>query len=198
MRTLLCLLLLCSVASAEKLKVKVIDHHVGEDGYIKSPSGGDAKASAGCGAYGNSAKCSSSSSGDSLFAPTHEIQGSPTDIVMTLLLPDGRKAVVGCEDHLRGLAKSKRHNCKNPMGNEMEANFSGSKAKLTWLVGAGKKKESETFIIVLIIAPSPAESLPASPASQCNRTGLRGTRLHQKTLPVAVILRGRQAQTIEL
>ncbi len=41
------------------------------------------------------------------------------------------------------------------MGDEMEANFSGKKVKLTWPVGIdGKKKESETFIISQIL-PAP-------------------------------------------
>jgi hypothetical protein len=177
MRTLLCLFLLCAVASAEKLNVKVIDHHIGEEGSTKSAPGGDANASAGCGAAGNAANCSSSSSGDSLYARDHEVPGSPNDIVMTLLLPDGRKVVVGCEDHLRGLAKGHRHNCKSPMGNEMEANFSGSKAKLTWAVGNGKKKDSETFLIVQIIAPSPARTLPATSLPATSLPATRDTQL---------------------
>lgn len=160
MKTILCLLLLCSFAFAEKLNVKVIDHHVGEPGhtdFVPGSTSGKTNTSGDCGAYVSSASCSSSASGDSLYAPVHEIQGSLTDIIMTLLLPDGRKVIVGCEDHLRGFAKGNRHNCNNPMGDDLVANFSGNKAKLTWPVGFDGKMESETFIIL--------QTLPASPAA---------------------------------
>lgn len=183
MRTLLCLFLLCSFAAAETLNVKVIDHHVGEDGDIKPASAPNA--SAGCGAYGNAAICSSSSSDDSLYAPTHDLQPSPTDIVITLLLPDGRKVVVGCEDRLQALAKHHRHSCKNPMGNDIVANFSGSKAKLTWPVGFNsKKKESETFIIVQVISPSAAKALAPSPGpSPASATPVRDAYLASPSSP---------------
>ena len=79
---------------------------------------------------------------------------------MTLLLPDGRRVDVGCEDRPRGLTKFSRHSCKNPTADELEANFSGDKVKLSWREdGGGKKRECETFLVLRVL---PAPTLSAN------------------------------------
>jgi hypothetical protein len=146
MKTLALLLLLCSTALAEKVNVKVVEHTVGGTEYtqpVPAVSSRDGSESA------------DSYSTSWVYVPPHSVQNSLTDILMTLLLPDGRRVLVGCEDHLSGLTKANRHNCKNPTADELEANFSGDKVKLSWVaVLGGKKKDSETFLIVKVL-PSP-------------------------------------------
>jgi hypothetical protein len=146
MKTLALLLLLCSPAFAEKVNVKVVEHTVGGTEYTQPvPSVSS----------GNGSEPADSYSTSWVYVPPHSVQNSLTDILMTLLLPDGRRVLVGCEDHLSGLTKANRHNCKNPTADELEANFSGDKVKLSWVAGlGGKKKDSETFMIVKVL-PSP-------------------------------------------
>jgi hypothetical protein len=146
MKTLALLLLLCSPAFAEKMNVKVVDHTVGGTEYTQPLPGVSS---------GNGSSSADSYSTNSFYVPPHSVQNSLTDILMTLLLPDGRRVLVGCEDHLSGLTKANRHNCKNPTADELEANFSGDKVKLSWVAEfGGKKKDSETFMIVKVL-PSP-------------------------------------------
>jgi hypothetical protein len=149
---------------AEKMTVKVINHHVGQNEYtnfVPAMTLGNGNATANCGSYGNNVNCAGSSSGTTIYAPSHTIQGYLTVIVMTLLLPDGRKVDVGCQDHFWGLTKANRHNCKNPTVDDLEANFSGDKVKLTWVAGIdGKKKDSETFIILKVFPASTSSVKP--------------------------------------
>jgi hypothetical protein len=147
--SLLLLAALTSPALAEKMNVKVIKHSVGGAEFTK------ADFSSGNGSYG-----SSSTSANTFYLQPHTEQGSLTDIVMTLLLPDGRKVDVGCEDHLGGLTKSNRHDCKNPTVDNLEANFSGSKVKLTWVAGFDGKKESQIFIILQVLPAPTSQAAP--------------------------------------
>jgi hypothetical protein len=150
MKTLALLLLLCAPAFAEKMAVKVIAHSIDGKEYTRVVPGF---------AAGDGNALANSYSTSSIYAPARAVQDSLTDIVMTLLLPDGRKIFVGCEDHSRGL--SKRHNCKNPTTDTLEADFSGDNVKLRWAADIdGKKKDSETFTILKIL---PAPTSPATP-----------------------------------
>ncbi|WP_353072225.1 hypothetical protein [Tunturiibacter gelidiferens] len=83
-------------ASAEKMNVKVIEHSIGEKSYTQYVPGFTPAPSAGV-----------------IYQTPHAVQGSLTDIFMTLLLPDGRSVDVVCQDHFWGLSNN-RHNCKNP------------------------------------------------------------------------------------
>ncbi len=164
MKTLALLLCLCSaVAVAEKMTVEVIAHTVGGSPYTQSApgmAGSNGGSSATCGADG-SANCAGSSSTSSVFLPTRPDRATLTDIVMTLLLPDGRRVDVGCEDRPGGFIKRRGHNCKNPTVTRLEADFSADKVKLTWSAdGGGKKKDSETFTVLRILPASTASATP--------------------------------------
>jgi len=148
MKTLALLLLLCFPAFAEKMNVKVVEHTVGGTDYTRLVPGV---------ALGNDSASAGSYSTSSVYVPSHSVQDSLTDILMTLLLPDGRRVLVGCEDHFGGLTKANRHNCRNPTADDLQANFSGDKVKLSWVAAiGGKKKDSETFMILKIL-PSPTK-----------------------------------------
>ena len=141
MKTLAALLLLTTSAFAEKMHVKVIRHDVDDKPSTQSSQGV---------ASGNASTYVSSST-SSIFMPAHVADESITAITRTMLLPDGRKVAVGCQDHLSGLRK--KHNCKNPWTENLEAQFEGEKVKLSWLAELGtNKKESETYTFLGVIA----------------------------------------------
>ena len=70
---------------------------------------------------------------------------------LSLELPDGRIAVVNC----KGIDKSSvaiRRDCRVPMGDSIDVDFHGDKAKLYWPVSLdGKKIQSETYKIVSVL-----------------------------------------------
>ena len=137
------LLLLCVPAVAQKLHVKIDKRRVNGVPFTRYVPGiGLSNGSATV--NGNTANAS----GSSIYAPPHTVEGSLTNIELLLLLPDGRSAAVFCGTHFSGLYQSRRHDCKYPEVDELEADFSGEKVKLTWGVGLdGKKKVSETYLI---------------------------------------------------
>ena len=157
MKLFLCLLILASAAFAEKMNVRVLRHTVGDTDYTKIVSGlvsDDGSSFANCDAYASTANCHGSSSTSTVSSPPQTAAASLTDVLMTLLLPDGRTIDVGCEDHLSGLTNARRHDCKNPTTNDLEANFSGDKVKLTWVAGIGRKKKDSGIFTILRIVPA--------------------------------------------
>jgi hypothetical protein len=162
MKSLLVFLCLSTCAVAQKMHVKVLGHSINETPYTRMVPGivmNNGTASANCGAYGNTANCSGAGNGSSISLPAHEVSGTMTHIELLLLLPDGRRVGVYCNDHPKG---AKMHFCQNPGTDELEANFSGANVKLTWGVGLdGKKKASETYVVGRVY-PAPA-STPAKP-----------------------------------
>ena len=149
--------LLCAPAVAQKLHVKVARHSV--DGvpftaYLPGFGMNNGNATA----AGTSTTASATSSGSSVYLPAHTVSGVLAHIEMTLMLPDGRSVEVTCDDHFGKFAQSRRYNCKNPIADELDADFSGDKVKLTWGVGLdGKKKESETYFVGKVM-PTPLTS----------------------------------------
>lgn len=158
------LLLLTVPVTAQKMHVKVIEHSVDGKQFTRLIPGiglSNGSATANCGAYGNTANCSATSAGNSVYLPAHTIELSMAHIQMLLLLPDGRRVGVFCNDHFGSFAQSRLHTCKNPEVAELDADFSGDKVKLTWGVGLdGKKKESETYTVGPVY---PAPTAPAKP-----------------------------------
>jgi hypothetical protein len=82
------------------------------------------------------------------ISKTFQVHGA----TFTLLLPDGRLAVVNCEskfaEKMRGPAGNRR-SCYQPLIDSFEADFHGDNAKLTWPVSIdGKKMKSETYKIL--------------------------------------------------
>jgi hypothetical protein len=72
---------------------------------------------------------------------------------LSLQLPDGRVAVVNCVSKykLKGDYINRR-SCRAPLGDEIDAEFSGNSAKLEWIVSIdGRKKESETYKILGVL-----------------------------------------------
>jgi hypothetical protein len=76
----------------------------------------------------------------------------------TLLLPDGRAAVVNCESKFKERMagpRGNRRSCRIPLVDDIQAEFHGDNAKLEWVVSLdGKKTQSETYKILAILDKS--------------------------------------------
>lgn len=77
---------------------------------------------------------------------------------LSLLLPDGRVAVVNCDAKRKvwsptgGFVNPGERSCRQPLVNNITAEFDGDKAKLSWTVSIdGKKMDSETYRIIGIL-----------------------------------------------
>jgi hypothetical protein len=82
-----------------------------------------------------------------------EVSYSVTGATLSLLLPDGRVAVVNCISKYRPRGDYiNRRSCRMPMVDTFEVEFKGKDAKLRWPVSLdGKKFESETYRIVAVL-----------------------------------------------
>jgi hypothetical protein len=74
---------------------------------------------------------------------------------LSLLLLGGRIAVVNCDskfaEHFAGAAGNHR-NCRQPVVDNIQADFRGGNAKLEWVVSLdGKKTQSETYKVLGIL-----------------------------------------------
>lgn len=75
---------------------------------------------------------------------------------LSLLLPDGRVAVVNCESKYAPRGNSiNRRSCRIPYTEEVRAEFDGDKAKLSWVKSLdGTQTESETYKLLSVVAAS--------------------------------------------
>jgi hypothetical protein len=115
-------------ASAQKLNVKVVNQQDKEDQYDYAA------------VYNNVA-----------VGKSFTVHGA----TLTLELPDGRLAVVNCEskfsEHFAGPVGNRR-SCRTPIIENIEADFHGENAKLSWPVSLdGKTMQSETYKILGIL-----------------------------------------------
>jgi hypothetical protein len=114
--------------SAQKLDVKIVDRQDKNDEYDYAA------------VYNNVA-----------VGKTFKVQG----VTFTLLLPDGRLAIVNCEskfaEHMAGRVGNRR-SCRAPVVDSIQVDFKGDNAKLIWPVSLdGKKMQSETYKILGIL-----------------------------------------------
>lgn len=160
MRVVVAILFLLSAAtlSAQKLKVKIIDRQDNQTEYtyiVPGHSYSHSNMNANCFGGDSNVNCSGSASTNGTNIPAHEISYRVRGATLALLLPDGRTAVVNCEskfaEHFAGPAGNRR-SCRVPLGDSIQANFHGDKAKLIWPVSLdGRKKRSETYKILSVL-----------------------------------------------
>lgn len=163
-------LFLPAILQAQKMSVKIIDRRTSDTnytyqvpGHAYSTSGGGANCNAN--SYGNSTdiNCSGSSTTSTQITAPREVSFSVTGATFALLLPDGRIAVVNCVskfvEHFAGPTGNHR-SCRMPIVDDIQTEFNGKNAKLSWPVSLdGKKMESETYTILgLLPTPQPAPS----------------------------------------
>lgn len=119
---------LTSNVSAQKLSVKIVNQQDKEDQYEYAA------------VYNNVA-----------VGKSFTVHGA----TLTLELPDGRLAVVNCEskfaEHFAGRVGNRR-SCRVPIIENIEVEFHGDNAKLSWPVSLdGKKIQTETYKIIGIL-----------------------------------------------
>lgn len=147
-----------SFATAQKLNVRIINRQDSETTYnyqVAGHSTASSTGSANCFGSANSVNCSGSATADGYYTAPMNVSFSVTGATFSLLLPDGRVAVVNCvskfAERMAGPAGNHR-SCRQPMVDDIEADFSGKNAKLKWPVSLdGKKFESETYKIVAVL-----------------------------------------------
>ena len=155
------------------MKVKIIDRRDSESGYtyvvpgrVQSNSSGVANCSGSSNTIATvapgsvqsnsngTANCSGSSNTTATVTPSLVGSYSVRGATFSLLLDDGRIAVVNCASKANRTQfnHAARRDCRMPIVNDIEVEFSGDSAKLIWPVSIdGKKMESETYKIIGIL-----------------------------------------------
>lgn len=144
---------------AQKVKVTIVDRRDSESSYtyvVPQLIQARSNTSVNCTAYPATANCVGTT--NTAATVTHSYTGSFSvqGATYSLLLLDGRVAVVNCEikrNHTKWDGQPWR-SCRMPIVDDIEVEFSGSNAKLFWPVSVdGKKLESETYKIIGILKP---------------------------------------------
>jgi hypothetical protein len=93
-------------------------------------------------------------------SPTHnellsaqgEVTYNVVGTTLSLLLPDGRIAVVNCVNKYSAKGNYvNRRSCGMPMSEHVQAEISGKTAKLKWTVGNEGKNVSETYKVLALL-----------------------------------------------
>ena len=155
--------LFLSVASkAQSYDVKIVQRQAHETGYtyqVAGHSSAHSNGSADCTAqsYGNNTAANCNAVGTTNTSTTAPMvySYSVTGATLSLRLPDGRTAVVNCvskfAERFAGPAGNHR-SCREPLTDDIRADFKGKNAKLSWSVSLdGKKFESETYRILAVL-----------------------------------------------
>ena len=158
-----------ALAKDDKMNVKIVNRQSSQTDYnyvVPARSTTYTNASANTNANANcsgdtvvncngSAYTTGSSNSTTTSTPSYAGSYHVTGATFTLLLPDGRRAVVNCTskfaEHFAGPAGNHR-SCRVPLVDDIQAEFHGNDAKLFWSVSLdGKKKESETYKILAVV-----------------------------------------------
>jgi hypothetical protein len=145
-------------ASCQLLNVKIIQRQNGQTQYTYAVAGHSTSTSNGnanCSGIGDSVNCNASGNTYTTTTAPHVVSYAVSGATYSLLLPDGRMAVVNCAakfaEHFAGPAGNHR-SCRMPINDDLQVDFKGKNAKLIWPVSLdGKKMESETYTILGII-----------------------------------------------
>ncbi len=147
-----------ATALSQTLDVKVIDRQDNETDYTYVVPGhfnSYSTANVNCSDSTYSVNCSGTGATNGTSMPARVVPYHVQGATLTLLLPDGRGAVVNCESKFaeRMAGPSGNHrNCRVPLVADIMADFHGDKAKLEWVVSLdGKKKQSETYKVLAIL-----------------------------------------------
>jgi hypothetical protein len=146
-------------AFAQKYSVKIIERQDNETDYtyvVAGYSSSNANTNVNCSGAGDNVNCHGSSITTGSSTAPHEVSYHVRGATFSLLLPDGRVAVVNCESKFAERMAGREGNhrsCRVPLVDDIEAEFNGDKAKLKWPVSLdGKKMASETYKILAVLA----------------------------------------------
>jgi hypothetical protein len=153
------LIFVCSSFSfAQKLTVRIVDRQSNDIDYsyvVPGQFNSYTNAGANCSGNSSSVNCTGQSTTNGFSTPAHQVSYHVRGATFSLLLPDGRVAIVNCEgkfaERMAGPAGNHR-SCRVPLVNEIQADFHGDKAKLEWVVSLdGKKTQSETYKVLAVM-----------------------------------------------
>lgn len=146
--------LVCSVGSvsAQKLEATVLYRQNSDSGYTALIPGYSNPDSPDCAADVGNAAC---------YNPTQALENGltpspvPYNVIgttLSLLLPDGKIAVLNCINKYSSRGYYVSRGCGMPLVEHVQAEFKGKSAKLEWPVGSdGKKIESEKYTVVTVL-----------------------------------------------
>jgi hypothetical protein len=129
--TILLFLLRGTTAHAQKLDVKIVDRQDNETEYtyvVRSHFTSQSNANLNCNGNDTNVNCSGTTTTNGYSTPAHEVFYHVRRATFSLLLPDGRLAVVNCEskfaEHMAGPAGNHR-SCRMPLVDNIQAEFDG-------------------------------------------------------------------------
>jgi len=139
-------------ASAQKVEASVLYRQDSDNRYIAiipGYTGPESDITGACLLDPDPANCPQMDANGANGTPTYLVVGT----TLSLLLPDGRVALVNCQNRYSSKGEYiNRRNCGMPMVKQVEADFAGQTAKLTWPVGTdGKKSETETYKVIAML-----------------------------------------------
>jgi hypothetical protein len=145
-----------SQATTERVHVKIIqrqNNETGYSGYVPGHSYSTSNANVDCSSYGNTVNCSGTGHSSGITTAPREVSYNVTGATFSLLLSDGRVAVVNCVSKYKPKGDYvNRRSCRMPITDEIDVEFKGRNAKLYWPVSVdGKKMESETYTILGVL-----------------------------------------------
>jgi hypothetical protein len=154
---LVLIILVCGTsASAQKLAVKIIDRQDNNTDYayvVPAHWFSNSNTNVNCNGSDANVNCNGSTNATGSITPSHQVSYNVRGATFTLQLPDGRGAIVNCESKYapRGDYINRR-DCRMPLVENIQAEFHGDKAKLTWVVSLdGKKTQSETYKVLALL-----------------------------------------------
>jgi hypothetical protein len=153
------LILVCAASSAaQRLSVKVLNRQDNETDYsyiVPGHFNAQSNSNVNCNGSDYAVNCNGSGTTTGSSMPAQQVPFHVRGATFTLLLPDGRAAVVNCESKFKERMagpRGNRRSCRMPLVDEIQAEFHGDNAKLEWVVSLdGKKKQSETYKILAIL-----------------------------------------------
>lgn len=144
---------------AQTLDVKIVNRQDNETEYtyvVPGYSTSNENTNANCFSSVNYTNCNGSTRTTVSSMPSQQVSYRVRGATFSLQLRDGRVAVANCEskfaERFAG-PQGNRRSCRIPLVDEVQAEFHGDKAKLSWPVSIdGKKMQSETYKILGVLA----------------------------------------------
>src|SRR5271157_2660832 len=140
---------LSSVAcSGQKMNVKIIQRQYSESDYtyiVPGHSNSTSHTNLNCNSDSTNVNCSGSTTTNGTNTASTEIPYHVIGATFSLLLPDGRVAVVNCESQsVSGWntpdGRPGKRSCRMPLVDDIQVEFKGKNAKLFWLASIDGKK----------------------------------------------------------
>jgi hypothetical protein len=141
----------CSV-SAQKLDATVLYRQNSDSAYSALVPGYSNPSSPDCAADLGNADCSRPTHGAESGSTPQTVSYNVIGTTLSLLLPDGKIAVVNCINKYSSKGNYISRGCGMPLVEHVQAEFKGNIAKLEWPVGPdGSKIESEKYKVVAVL-----------------------------------------------